>query len=184
GESGAARGILLLSDGADTTGTPVEPAIAAARANGMKVSAVCLGSDRERADIAVRASGPEGIVAAGREAILRANLRQHGFDGREATLVVREGGAEGVVVERRTITLAPAAEPQDIEARITPRAPAGGGIATVEYRAEIAPLAPEMDTNNNADSAFVRVADQMVRVCVLEGEPSWDTRALMAALRD
>jgi hypothetical protein len=63
-----------------------------------------------------------------------------------------------------------------------PAGPTGSGIRVNEYWAGIEPLDAEPQRENNGEALFVQVCARRVRVLMIDGAPSWDSRVVSQAL--
>lgn len=188
------RDILVLTDGIDTTGQSLEGAGEIASALGVRVHAVALGEALQGQDTAVVLSAMAERLVAGEATSLIAQVRGPD-DAPAARLIVRERRyadrsagsieAERVLFERIVGFADPRGRRFEIPIRpaIQREEGAAGGVELFEYTAELVPMPGEQSTDNNRARAVVRVTDALIRVLVIEGEPYWDTRFLLAALR-
>lgn len=155
---------------------------------------VAVGESMQGGDTAVSLNAMAERLIAGEATSLMVQVRGP-EDAPPARLVVRErrysDGTQGaaptgrVVMERVVRYEAGAVRRIEIPIRPSPRREeaALGGIELFEYTADLEPMPGEERVDNNVARAVVRVTDAPIRVLVLEGEPYWDTRFLIAALR-
>lgn len=189
-----ASDILVLSDGIDTEGQSFDAPAEVGAALGVRVHTVPVGRSLEGGDIAVVLTAMADRLIAGESTSLMAQIRGPD-DAPPARLVVRETryadrsrGAEAserVVFERIVGFDRPDRRRIEIPIRPTPDREDGalGGLELFEYTARLEPMEGEERTDNNEARAIVRLTDAPIRVLVIEGEPYWDTRFLVAALR-
>jgi len=190
----AARDILVLTDGIDTTGQSFEGAGEIASALGVRVHVVALGEALQGQDTAVVLSAMADRLVAGEVTSLIAQVRGPD-EAPAARLIVRERryadrsigsiATERVLFERIVGFADPRSRRFEIPIRPTVERDeaTAGGVELFEYTAELAPMEGEQRTDNNRARAVIRVTDAPIRVLVIEGEPYWDTRFLLAALR-
>jgi len=186
--------ILVLSDGIDTEGQSFDAPAEVASALGVRVHTVPVGRSLSGGDTAVVLTAMADRLIAGESTSLMAQVRGPD-DAPAARLVVRETryadrsrGAEAserVVFERLVNFDQPDRRRIEIPIRPSPDREDGtvGGLELFEYTARLEPMDGEQRTDNNEARAIVRLTDAPIRVLVIEGEPYWDTRFLVAALR-
>ncbi len=174
------RGIvLLLSDGHDTSGEGPDSAIAMLNARGWRIFAVPVGREVEGPDVAVRAWADASRLLEGQSTQVRAAVSGLGAAGRSVQVnLLHEGrriAGESVVLD----------ENGRGEARFTIRPEAGraGEVKLHAYEVAAEPLPGERHTANNRASVFVQVSRERMRVLLLDGLASWDTRFAIHALR-
>jgi hypothetical protein len=169
-------GIVLFSDGQNTAGRSLADAGRLAGDARVPIFTVPAGSPVALRDVAVVDVFTAGQVSVGDRARVAVTLESHGFDGRSVRVELREGER---LLDSRDVVLR-GSEQQHAELSF-PATAAGAHYLTVH----VPPLAeePEFLRTNNADTAFVRVTDEKLRVLYLEGLPRWDFRFLKNALR-
>ena len=189
-----ATDLLVLTDGIDTAGQAFDAPAEVAAALGVRVHTVPIGRSLEGGDTAVVLSAMADRLIAGESTSLMAQVRGP-EDAAPARLVVRETryadrsrgseASERVVFERIVRFDQPDRQRIEIPIRPSPVREEGavGGLELFEYTARLDPMEGEERTDNNRARAIVRVTDAPIRILVLEGEPYWDTRFLVAALR-
>lgn len=175
-------GIVILSDGHDTTGRALNTLIG--DVGDTPIYAAVLGKTSREPDLSVRLSADHEIVYRGEQTTLRLDVQHFGLDGREVEAVLEENGNE---IERRAIVLS---KPLTrIAWPVTPQAPddADGGRDPLSdlssYTVRVTSLPDERVTENNTRHAFVEVQRERIHVVVFENEPYWDTKYLISALR-
>ena len=109
-------GLVLVSDGVDTTDQPLDDALLALRAEGIPVFTVGVGSDSLARDIQVeRVAWPRRVLK-GSTLLVDITLRHQGFGGQTVTLDVED---EGRLVATRPVALPQAAGPVTVPVRLT-----------------------------------------------------------------
>ncbi|MEC9373086.1 MAG: hypothetical protein VYC34_04545 [Planctomycetota bacterium] len=175
--------ILLLTDAVDTdnpTPADLDRIAARARARGIAIHAAVPGAADPPADIALTAAAADAVVQEGESTTLRIGVSQRRFTDQPALLTIRDA-ATGGVIHREHLALQPRAQ---LDIPITPaHDPAAGEVSVAEYIASIAPLPGEADDSNNTARAFIQVASGPIRALLLEDQPAWETKFLIAALR-
>ncbi len=112
------RAAILLSDGANTSATPVESAIGLFRRKGVPVHTISVGGHAEPPDIIVESVEAPNVVWSGRPVMIRALIRSPGFAGQAVPIRIESGGK--FVVED-TVQLT--GEPQEISLALISRLP-------------------------------------------------------------
>ena len=181
--------IVVLTDGRDTTSADASAIIAPARAGGVPISFVLVGTKAQQPDLNVRLAAESAFVHDGQSTTLRAEIDQIGLDGQHVNAILERNGQ---VIESTPIILG--AQAARLSFNVTPagpeNAPSGDSgssspamVALCEFRLRVEPLPAESRTDNNTSYAFVQVTRQHLRIALFENEPYWDTKFLMQALR-
>jgi uncharacterized membrane protein len=169
-------GLVLVSDGADTTDTSIADALLGLKAEKLPVFTVGVGSDKLPRDIQIdRVSTPRTVLK-NASLLLDVIVRQTGYAGKTVTVDVED---EGRIVGSEKVEL-----------------PADGSPATVRIRAKasepgprlfkfkVAPQDGEVVRENNVREAILNVRDETERILYFEGEPRWEFKYLNRAVAD
>jgi hypothetical protein len=173
GETKAQAGILLVSDGRATTGDPLEAAqLALARA--VPLWTWTLGGAVPRHDVWVETASAEALAFSGAEVELAATLHEVGYPNRSFNVEI--------LLDDKVIATKEVLPDTNGAARVSLRvsAPSAGEQRYV-FRAPAQP--DEADTANNERAVYLRSVGERVRVLVAEGQPHWDTKFLVQALK-
>ncbi len=167
--------VVLLTDGADTTGgIPVET-MTELRRRHLPVNTVGFGAERLKHDVELQDVELSPKTLAGARLQVAVTLRQDGFDGRKVKLSVLSGGA--IVATREVVLRNRPEQTEDIEFN------AGtAGLKNIEVRAQ--PLEGEANTANNNQTRVLLVDDARRRLLYVEGEPRWEYKFLRRAVED
>ncbi len=169
-------GILVFSDGQNNGGRSLSEVAALAAARAMPVFSIPAGSTQPLQDVAITDVFTSGEVHVGDTARVAVTVQSHGFDGRPVKVQLKDGEE---VLDTKEVILRAAQEQQvDLSFKA---AHAGAKYLTVSVPAQ--PEEPEYLRGNNADTAFVRVSNEKVKVLLIDGLPRWDFRFLRNALR-
>ncbi len=168
-----ASGIVLVTDGADTSREPMVDAIRALKSAGLPVFAVGLGRETLDRDVQLGRVDPPPTVLKGATLVADVVVTQSGYAGRTAPLVVED---EGQVVASQDVTLPPDGEPSTTRVRFTLAEP---GPRVLTFR--IGVQDGEQVTQNNARQALITVKDRRERVLYVEGEPRFEMKFLRRA---
>lgn len=168
--------LVVVSDGADTTGDAVEPALLALKAAGVPVFAIGVGQDTAERDIQVgRITAPRSVLA-GTTLLLDALVTARGFAGAALTLDVLDGGQ---MVGSQAFTVGPDGQPTTVRVRFT-AAEAGPRVFTFR----VAPQPGELLAENNVRDVLVDVRDRREKILYFEGEPRFEMKFLRRAVAE
>lgn len=169
-------GLVVVSDGADTTGDAVEPALLALKAAGVPVFAIGVGRDTAEKDIQVgRVTAPRAVLA-GTTLLLDAVVTAYGYAGQSLTMDVLDGGT---IAGSQPFTVGPDGQPATVRVRFTAAEP---GPRVFTFR--VAPQPGELLPENNARDVLVDVRDRREKILYFEGEPRFEMKFLRRALTD
>jgi hypothetical protein len=169
-------GILVLSDGQNNGGRSLAEVAQLAAAHGAPIFTVPVGSPRRLQDVAITDLFTTGLVTVGDVARVAVTVESQGFDGRTVKVELKDSDK---LLDSKDIVLRDT-EQQQVELTFKATEP-GARYLTVKVP-EQPEEAPELRANN-ADTAFVRVSDEKIKVLLVEGLPRWDFRFLKNALR-
>jgi uncharacterized membrane protein len=169
-------GIVLVTDGADTTDTAIGDALLGLKAEKMPVFTIGVGSERLPRDVQIdRVSTPRTVLK-NASMLLDVIVRQTGYGGKTVTVDVED---EGRIVGSEKVEL-----------------PSDGSPATVRIRAKASEVGPrlfrfrvaaqegEVVTQNNIRESIINVRDDTERILYFEGEPRWEFKYLNRAVAD
>jgi hypothetical protein len=168
-----AAGVLLVSDGRATTDGALDAA-RLALARGVPIWTWCVGGPVPRRDLWIETPAAEALSFANTEVELAAMFHEAGYPNRSFNVELRSDDA---VIETREVI--PGA---DGTARVAflVQAPAAGEH---RYVFRVPPEPDEADTGNNESAVFLHVVGEKARVLLAEGQPHWDTKFLVQALK-
>ncbi len=167
-------GIVLLSDGLDTSSRGAEAAIHDLGTRGIPVYTVPMGiADPD--DISIRNIIMQEVAFSGDKVPIRVQIRSKGYEKRTADLTVRLNGGQ---VARRSISLEGGLQFEDIFFNVDVHEK---GVAQVEIA--IAAFADEATAENNRVKRSVRVVNEKINVLCIEGSARWEYRYLRAMLK-
>ena len=168
--------LVVVSDGADTSGTALDPALLALKASGVPVFAIGVGRDSAERDIQVgRVTAPRTVLA-GTTLLLDAVVTAHGYAGQTLTLDVLDGSQ---IVGSQPVTLGPDGQPTTVRVRFT-ASEAGPRVFTFRVPTQ----AGELLAENNSRDVLVDVRDRREKILYFEGEPRFEMKFLRRALTD
>ena len=168
-------GIVVLSDGRDTSGRAPTDAARAAAALGAPIFPVTVGSGIRGKDVAILEATAPALVAVGDTVDVSVTIESPGFDGRPAKVEMTGDGppiAKDVVLRGD--------EPQVV---ILPFVATKPGTFALTIKVPPPADEPESLRANNTEVVFIKVTDERLRVLLIDGLPRWDFRFLKNALR-
>jgi uncharacterized membrane protein len=169
-------GIVLVTDGADTSRAPMADTLRALKAAGLPVFTVGLGRETLDRDVQIGRVDPPRSVLKGATLVVDMVISQTGYAGRTVPLIVED---EGQVIASQDVTLPPDGEPSTARLRFTLGEP-GPRVLTFRIPAQDG----EQVAQNNARQALVTVEDRRERVLYIEGEPRFEMKFLRQATAD
>ncbi|MBM3757983.1 MAG: hypothetical protein FJW38_28875 [Acidobacteria bacterium] len=169
-------GVLLLSDGADTSGGIDRETVNALKSRQLPVHTIGFGRERYDRDVAlVDVQVPVRALADSRLGA-QVILKQRGYAGQKATLQLKDADK---VIGSKQITLAADGAAQT-ETLLFNSGPAG--VRTLS--AAVANMQNEDNFGNNALTRLVQVEARKPRILYIEGEPRWEFKFIRRAVED
>jgi uncharacterized membrane protein len=169
-------GVVLMTDGADTTGGIDRETVNILKGRQLPVHTVGYGRTQYERDIAlVDVQAPVRALADSRLGV-QVILRQRGFAGRKAKLTLKDGDK---ALASKEVTLAADGTAQT-ETLLFNAGPAG--VRTV--MAVLTPVEGEENAGNNQMTRLVQVEDRRPRVLYIEGEPRWEFKFIRRAMEE
>jgi uncharacterized membrane protein len=173
-ESVPVSGIILVSDGADNSQTPIGDQLLALRARSIPVFSVGVGAERFDKDIEIRRVEAPHSVMRGSAIAADVLIRQRGYANRRLPLIVED---DGKIVAQDTIVLPPDGVVAPVHVSVFLNR---AGARALTFRM---PLQPgEQVSQNNAQVALVDVRQRRERILYIEGEPRYEARFIRAAV--
>ncbi len=168
--------VVVLSDGADTSGGIDRDTIAEFRRRHIPVHTIGFGREHPERDIEIADAALPARTLADSRITAQITLRQYGFAGRKARISVRDGErvlaseelklkADGTAQTESLMLNAGAAGPKNL-------------LVGVE------PLTGEENAANNAVSRLVNVEAAVPRILYFEGEPRWEFKFIRRAAEE
>ncbi len=169
-------GIVLVTDGADTSEAALTEAIGLLRSASVPVFTVGVGRDRLERDIEVGRVQPPATVLKDTTVMVDVVLSQRGYAGRTVSILVED---EGRVIGQQEVQLPRDGEPAAVRVRFT-----ASELGPRVLRFRVAEQPGEMVGENNVREAIVEVRDRRERILYVEGEPRPEMKFLRRAVAD
>lgn len=169
-------GVVLVTDGADTSEAALTEAIGVLRSASVPVFTVGVGRGRLERDIEVGRVQPPATVLKDTTVMVDVVLSQRGYAGRTVSILVED---EGRVIGQQEVQLPRDGEPAAVRVRFTASEP---GPRVLRFR--VAEQPGEMVAENNVREAIVEVRDRRERILYVEGEPRPEMKFLRRAVAD
>jgi uncharacterized membrane protein len=169
-------GVVLLSDGADTSDQAIATALLGMKASKLPVFTVAVGSEKLAHDLQIdRVTTPRTVL---KDALLFIDvvITNSGYSGRTVTVDVED---DGRIIGTQQVALPKDGSAITVKVRATATEP---GSRMFKFR--VAPLDGELVTQNNTREAAVQVRDAREKILYFEGEPRWEMRFLRRAVAD
>lgn len=169
-------GLVLVSDGADTTQEPLTEALLSLRSSGIPVFTVGIGQTQPTRDIQIDRVSPPSRVLKGSSIVVDVVVRHTGFAGAKLALNVED---EGRIISTEDVTLAGDGEPTTVRVHFTAN---DAGPRVLRFR--VPPQEGETLEQNNVREALLDVRDDRERILYFEGEPRFEVGFLRRAVAD
>jgi uncharacterized membrane protein len=169
-------GLVLVSDGADTTDLSLDEELSALKARSIPVFTVGVGEERLERDIQVSRVEIPRTILKGTSMAVDVVVSHTGYAGTTVPLLVED---EGRLVASEDIRL-----PADGEAATTRVTFTAADAGSRLFRFRIPPQDGEQVAQNNARDTLVQVSDRRDRVLYMEGEPRFEVKFIRRAVED
>ncbi|HZP48025.1 MAG TPA: glutamine amidotransferase [Vicinamibacterales bacterium] len=169
-------GIVMVTDGADTSDAAIDESLASLKARSIPVFTVGVGQERFARDVQVtRVETPRSVLK-GTSLVVDVVLSQTGYGGQSVPLTVEDAGR---IVSSQTVKLPADGESATVRVRFT-AAEAGARL----FSFKVAPQDGEQVTQNNVRDALIQVNDRVEKVLYYEGEPRFEYKFIRRAVGD
>jgi uncharacterized membrane protein len=169
-------GIVLVSDGADTSEASLQNTLLNLKAEKLPVFTVGVGSAKLARDIQIdRVSTPRSVVK-GASLLVDAVITQSGYSGQAVTLDVED---DGRIVGSQKVQFPADGSPATVRVRVTA---SEAGPRVFSFR--VAPQQGEVVTQNNQRDSLVDVRDTREKILYFEGEPRSEMKFINRAVFD
>ena len=169
-------GLVMVTDGADTSDASIDDPLASLKARSIPVFPVGLGQERFSHDVQISRVETPRVVLKGSSLVVDVVISQTGYAGKVVPLNVEDGGR---IVATEQVTLPPDGESLTARVRFTANE-AGARL----FRFRVPPQDGEEVTQNNARDALLEVRDRREKVLYYEGEPRAEAKFILSAVED
>ena len=169
-------GIVLVSDGADTSEASLSDALLGLKAEKLPVYTVGVGSAQLPRDVQVdRVTTPRSVLKDA-SLLLDVVVTHTGYAGRTVTVDVED---EGRIVGSEQVRLPADGSPATVRVRAAASEP---GPRLFKFR--VAPQPDEIVSQNNVREAVIQVRDVREKILYFEGEPRFEMKFVRRAVAD
>jgi uncharacterized membrane protein len=169
-------GVVLVSDGADTSDASLDAALLAMKAQKLPVFTVGVGSEQLPRDVQIdRVTTPRSVLKDA-SLFVDVNVRNTGYGGRTVTVDVED---EGRIVGSEKVQLPSDGSSLPVRVRAT-----AGESGPRLFRFKVTPQDGELVTQNNVRESIVNVRDVREQILYFEGEPRFEMKFLRRAVAD
>ena len=166
-------GVLVITDGANNTGSSPIEAAAMAKQDGVPLFVYGVGVTTPQDIMVTELTGPQ--VSNVKEKVeMTVHIRAQSMLGKKATVQLK---ANGKVVDEQPVEFRADGD-QELTLSYTP-----DEVGDVDLEAIIPPLPEEAVKDNNTATTRVRIADDKIKVLLIEEEPRWDYQYLLTMLQ-
>jgi len=169
-------GLVLVSDGADTSETALTDALLGLKAERLPVYTVGVGEPSLPRDVQLdRVSTPRSVLV-GTSLLIDVIITHTGYSGDTITLDVED---EGRIVGSQQVRLPGDGAPAAVRVRAMASEP-GPRV----FRFKVPPQPGELVTQNNVREITIDVRDAREKILYFEGEPRWEMKFLLRAVTE
>ena len=169
-------GLVMVTDGADTSDASLDEPLASLKARSIPVFPVGIGQEHFDRDIQItRVETPRSTLK-GTSLAVDVVISQTGYAGTSVPLHVED---DGRIVSSQNVTLPPDGQSTTVRVNFTAN-DAGPRL----FKVRIEPQSGEQVTQNNSRDALVEVWDRRERVLYMEGEPRFEMKFIRRAIGD
>src|SRR5215467_10460729 len=169
-------GLVMVTDGADTSDTSIDDALASLKARQIPVFPVGLGQERFSHDVQISRVETPRVVLKGSSLVVDVVVSQTGYAGKTVPLNVEDGGR---IVATEQVTLPPDGESLTARVRFTANE-AGARM----FRFRVPTQDGEEVTQNNTRDALLEVRDHVEQILYYEGEPRAEGKFIFENVED
>jgi uncharacterized membrane protein len=169
-------GLVMVTDGADTTAERLDESLAALKARSIPVFPIGVGQDRFARDIQINRVETPRLTLKGTTLSVDVAVAHTGFAGATVPLQVED---DGRIVSSQQVKLPADGETATVRVTFT-AADAGPRL----FRFRVPTQTGEQVTQNNTRDVLVEVADRREKVLYLEGEPRFEMKFIRRAVDD
>jgi uncharacterized membrane protein len=169
-------GLVMITDGGDTSDVVLDEPLATLRARSIPVFTVGVGDEQFDRDIQISRVETPRTILEGSSVSVDVVLTHTGFAGARVQLQVED---EGRIVSAEEVTL-----PRDGEAATVRVTFTGSDPGPRLFRFTVPPQEGEQVTQNNSRTSLILVSEGPERILYMEGEPRFETKFIRRAVED
>jgi uncharacterized membrane protein len=169
-------GLVVLSDGADTSEEPLTEALLPLQAAGVPVFTVGLGDEALTPDVQLGRVDTPPVALLGTTLVVDVVLEGRGFGGRTVTVMVED---DSRILASREVELNGRGEPVLTQLSFTLEE---AGPRRLQF--SVPPLPGERVERNNARELLIDVRDQREKILYFEGEPRFEVKFIRRAVAE
>jgi uncharacterized membrane protein len=169
-------GLVVVTDGSDNSGAPIEDVLLPLKAENVPVFTVGVGEEVIPSDIQVSRVETPRVVLEGSSLVVDVVVTQTGFTGTTVPLIVED---DGRVISTEEFVLGRTGEPTTVRVRFE-TADAGPRI----FRFRVPVQNGERVSQNNVQDALIEVRDDTEKILYFEGEPRPEAKFIRRAIED
>jgi len=169
-------GLVMVSDGADTSDAAIDETLAGLKARSIPVFTVGVGQERFAHDVQVTRVETPRAVLKGTALVVDVVLSQTGYGGKTVPLSIED---DGRIVSTQEVTLPADGESATVKVRFTANE-AGARL----FRFKVPTQPDEQVTQNNARDALIQVNDRREKILYFEGEPRFEMKFIRRAVEE
>ena len=169
--------IVLMSDGINTDGPPLEEAVENARRRGVPLFAVGLGSDQPSRDLKLSDVSVEDVAFVDDLLTFQCMVAAVGYRGAKVAVVLREKGRPDVLA-KADATIDGDGDARQVQISFRPTR-----VGRHEFVVEVEPQTNKAQVDNNRQTRIVEVRDDKLRVLLVQGYPTFEYRYLRNMLQ-
>ncbi|HEX2465295.1 MAG TPA: glutamine amidotransferase [Thermoanaerobaculia bacterium] len=167
-------GLVVLTDGADNSGEPLDDSILELKSRGVPIYPIGVGRERFDRDVQVsRVEAPRRVLR-GSSLMVEVTLEQTGYAGEVVDLEVMD---DGRIVSSEKVRFPATGEA--VVARVSFKADQAGAR---QFQFRTAPQRGEAVAENNKRGALIQVDDRVEKVLYFEGEPRYEVKYMRRAV--
>jgi len=169
-------GLVLVTDGADTSNATITESLLGMKAQKLPVFTVGIGVESLEKDIQIDRVEVPASVLKGTSLLVDVTIRHTGYAGQTVVVDVED---EGRIIGSETVRLSLDGVPSSVRVRLM-AAEAGPRV----FRFRVPPQPDEIVTENNVREATIVVRDVKDKVLYYEGEPRFEMKFIRRAVAD
>src|SRR5436309_1108318 len=169
-------GLVVVSDGADTSEAAIDESLASLKARSIPVFTVGVGQESFARDIQVTRVETPRAVLKGTALVVDVVLSQTGYSGRTVPITVED---DGRIVSTQEVKLPADGESATVKVRFT-----ASDTGPRLFRFRVGDQPGEQVRQNNARDALIEVRDRKEKILYFEGEPRPEMKFINRAVTD